>query len=70
MDPLLIVLIGVGLLLLCLKPVWVIGLGLAGLVAIFTAIASIIHFQILQAVAFFVLGMFLMAFASVIADTL
>jgi hypothetical protein len=47
---------------------WLLVFGLGGLAACFAMIASVIHFQILGAIGFFILMMILWSIADAIAD--
>lgn len=57
-----------GLWLLTQRWFWFIVLGLSALASVFACIASIIHFQILAAVGYFVLAFVLFAITSVVAE--
>lgn len=63
-----IVALVVALLLMKQRWFWVIALFIGMLASFFTCIASIIHFQILAAVGFCLLGLVLMALLAVAAD--
>ncbi len=66
---LVLLVLGVFVLWLLTKPqVWVLGLGLGGLASAFSAIASIIHFQILAAMGFTILTFILWGAAAAIAE--
>ena len=66
--PILGVILLLGLWLLTQRWFWFIALGLSALASAFACIASIIHFQILAAVGFFVLAFVLFAITSAVAD--
>lgn len=64
-----LIITGILILLLMLQRwFWVLVFGLGGLASCFSMLASIIHFQILGAIGFFVLMMILWGIASAIAD--
>ena len=68
MDGLLTIIGILAILLIFQRWFWVLLFGIGGLASCFTMLASIIHFQILGAVGFFILMMILWGIAGSIAD--
>ena len=58
----------VALFLITQRWFWLLGFGLGGLASCFAMIASVIHFQILGAIGFFVLMIICWGIASAIAE--
>jgi len=68
MEIVLIVIGILAILLLFQRWFWILLFGLSGLASCFAMLASIIHFQILGAIGFFILMMILWGITSAIAD--
>lgn len=63
-----LVLLIIGVLLVTQRWFWLLVFGLGTLASLFTVIASVVHFQILGAVGFFILTAILAVITSAIAD--